>query len=73
MAFSHSSLIKDVIADAQARAIVEAHLPGATSHPFLDEALYLTIGELMSFPQAIVFRKKLHTILAELTSLNNAS
>lgn len=73
MAFSQSSLIKDILADARARAIVEQHLPGATSHPYVDEAMYLTVGEVMSFPQAIVFRKKLHTILAELSTLNNAS
>ena len=69
MAFTEASLVKDVIADEQARAIVEAHLPGATTHPHLDEAKYMTIGELMSFPQAVVIRKKLQTILAELAAL----
>jgi hypothetical protein len=73
MAFSQSSLIKDVLADARARAIVETHLPGATTHPAVDEALYMTIGEVMSFPQAIVFRKKLQTILAELAGLSSAA
>ena len=73
MSFSQASLIKDVLADSRACAIVEAHFPGATSHPYVDEAQYMTIGELMSFPQAIVFRKKLHTILAELSSLNSAA
>ena len=69
MTFSEASLVKDVLADERARAIVEAHLPGATSHPYLDEARYLTIGELMGYPQAIVIRKKLQTILAELAAL----
>jgi hypothetical protein len=73
MSYTQASLIKDVLADARAREIVEAHLPGATTHPFLDEALYLTIGEVMSFPQALVIRKKIQTILAELATLNHAS
>jgi len=73
MSFSQASLIKDILADAKACAIVEAHLPGVTTHPYVDEALYLTIGEVMSFPQAIVFRKKLQTILAELAELNSAA
>ena len=71
MAFSQASLIKDVLADERACAIVESHFPGATTHPYVDEAQYLTIGELMGFPQAIVFRKKLQTILAELSALHS--
>jgi hypothetical protein len=73
MSYTQASLIKDVLADARARAIVEEHLPGATTHPFLDEALYLTIDEVMSFPQAIVIRKKIQTILAELARLNQSA
>jgi hypothetical protein len=73
MAFSQASLIKDVLADTRACSIVEQHLPGATTHPYVDEALYMTIGELMSVPQAIVFRKKIQAILAELSTLNSAS
>lgn len=73
MSFSQSSLVKDVLADERACAIVEAHFPGATTHPFIDEAQYMTIGELMGFPQAIVFRKKIQTILAELAALEESA
>jgi hypothetical protein len=69
MSFSQNSLIKDILADERAVAIVEEHLPGATSHPAVDDAQYLTLGEVMSFPQAIVFRGKIQKILAELASL----
>ena len=70
MAFTQASLIKDVLADDRARAVVEAHLPGATTNPYLDDALYLTIGELMGYPQAIVIRKKIQAILADLAALS---
>jgi hypothetical protein len=73
MAYTQVSLVKDVLADARAREIVETHLPGATTHPYVDEALYLTIGEVMSYPQALIFHKKLQTILAELATLDNAA
>ncbi len=73
MAFTQASLIKDVLEDARACAIVEEYLPGATTHPYLDEALYLTIGELMGYPQAIVVRKKIQYILAELAMLSSAA
>lgn len=73
MSFSQASLVKDVLADAKARAIIEKHFPGATTHPAIDEAQYMTIGEVMSFPQAIVFRKQLQNVLAELANLNSAA
>ena len=71
MSFSQASMLKDVLADERACAIVEEHLPGATTHPAIDEAQYMTIGELMGFPQAIVIRKKIQHILAELATLDN--
>lgn len=70
MAYSQASVIKDVLADERACAIIEQHLPGATTHPYIDDAKYMTIGELMSFPQAIVIRKKLQAILDELAGLS---
>lgn len=73
MSFSQTSLIKDILEDERACAIVEEHLPGATTHPAIDDAQYLTIGELMSYPQAIVIRSKVQHILVELAALDKSS
>ncbi len=70
MAFSQHSLIKDILANDRAVAIIEAHLPGATSHPAIDDAHYMTVHEVMNVPQAIVFRGKIQRILAELALLD---
>lgn len=70
MAYSEDTLIKDILTDDRAVAIVEQHFPGATSHPAIDDAQYMTLGEVMSLPQAIVFRGKLQKVLVELASLD---
>ena len=72
MSYSQNSLIKDILADERAVAIVEAHLPGATSHPAVDDAHYMTVGEVMSYPQAFAFRGKIQKILVALASLERA-
>jgi hypothetical protein len=56
--------------DDRACAIIEEHLPGATTHPAIDDAKYLTVNELMSYPQAIVIRSKVQHILAALATLD---
>jgi hypothetical protein len=73
MAFTKSSLVKDVLADTRACAILETHLPGSTTHPMVDEALYLTLDEVASFPQALFIRKQVQAILAELAALDSAA
>ena len=71
MAFTQASLVKDVIADARARAVIERHVPGATAHPLLADALYMTIGEVAAFPQSGISRKAFEAILADLQALDN--
>jgi hypothetical protein len=73
MAFSQSSLVKDVMADARARAVIEKHLPGATAHPQLYDALYMTIGEVAAFPQVGISRQTIQAILDDLAELDKSS
>lgn len=70
MAFTQSSLVKDVLADARARAVIEKHLPGATAHPQLYDAMYMTIGEVAAFPQAGISQQKFQEILEDLEALD---
>ncbi len=69
MGYTQSSLVKDIMADAQARAVVEKHLPGVTAHPQLYEALYMTLGEVAAFPQAGISRQTIQAILDDLAAL----
>jgi hypothetical protein len=70
MAYSQTSLVKDVMADARARAVIEKYIPGATAHPQVYDALYMTLGDVASFPQAGVSRQTFQAILSELAALD---
>jgi hypothetical protein len=69
MAFTTTSLVKDVLANAAARAVVERHLPGATNHPQLYEAMYMTLSEVASYPESGLTQQKLHLLLADLAQI----
>jgi hypothetical protein len=65
------STVKELLANAEARAIVERHLPGATSHPMLYEGMYMTLGEVASYPEAGLSQQKLQALLADLAKIQN--
>jgi hypothetical protein len=69
MAFTTRSLVKDILANPAARAVVERHLPGATNHPQLYEAMYMTLGEVASYPESGLNQQKLQLILADLAQI----
>ncbi|RIK56260.1 MAG: hypothetical protein DCC57_03610 [Chloroflexi bacterium] len=69
MAFTRASLVKDILANPAARAVVERHLPGATNHPQIYEAMYMTLGEVATYPESGLNQQKLQLILADLAQI----
>ncbi len=69
MAFTSRSLVKDVLAHPEARAVVERHLPGATNHPQLYEAMYMTLGEVATYPESGLNQQKLQLLIDDLSKL----
>jgi len=69
MSFGSDSLVKDVMGHAGARAVIERHLPGATTHPLLSEVWYLTLAEVAQVREAGISAETLATILAELAQV----
>lgn len=72
MGLSTSSRIRDLINDERAKAILQKHLPGATNHPQLGEAMYMTLKEVSYYPearQAGLTKEKLAAIDEELKAL----
>jgi hypothetical protein len=69
MAFTIRSTVKEIMANEQARAIVERHLPGASSHPQLYEALYMSLGEVAMYPESGLTQQKLQALLADLAQV----
>lgn len=75
MSLSTRSTIRDLIANPDAKAILEKHLPGASRHPDLPQALYMSLREVMYYPEAAaagVTKEKLEAIDADLQRLASA-
>lgn len=72
MGLSSSSRIYDLIKDERAKAILEKHLPGMSSHPQLGQAMYMTLKEVSYYPearQAGMTKEKLAAIDEDLKAL----
>ena len=69
MPFTIHSSIGKIMSNAQAKAIVEKHLPGASSHPQLGDAWGMTLGEVASYPEAGISSAKLQALLADLATI----
>ena len=72
MSYSIHSTLQELLSNEQAKAVLERHLPGATSHPDLPMALHMTLQQISYYPEAVqagVTQEKLLTIDADLKSL----
>ena len=72
MAFTIYSTVGKVLSNEQAKAMIEKHLPGATTHPMLSEAWGMTLGEVASYPEAGITSAKLQALLADLATVVDA-
>ena len=73
MSYSIHSTLRDLLSDEQAKAVLERHLPGASSHPDLPMAMHMTLMQISYYPEAVqagVTQEKLLAIDAELKSLS---
>lgn len=72
MPLSTKSPIRELISNPDAKAILEKHLPGASRHPDLPQALYMSLREVMYYPEAAsagLTKEKLEAIEADLQAL----
>lgn len=69
MTFNIYSTVRELLNDERAKAVLEKHLPGVSTHPRLPEALYLSLGEVASYPEAGISQEKLQAILADLAQI----
>jgi hypothetical protein len=70
MPFTIRSTIKEILANEEARAVVERHLPGATSHPQLYEAMNMTMGEVAMYPESGLNQQTLQALLNDLAKID---
>lgn len=69
MAYTLNSTIREIMADERAKAVVDKHLPGASTHPQLAEVLDMTVQEISYYPEAGLTPQKLAAIAADFEKL----
>lgn len=69
MAFNIYSTVRELMANEQAKAVIEKHIPGASTHPQLSMALSMSLGEVATYPESGLTTQKLSELLADLAKL----
>ncbi|MCY4082403.1 MAG: hypothetical protein OXF54_19340 [Caldilineaceae bacterium] len=72
MSSSIHSTLQDILSNEEAKAILDKHMPGASSHPDLPMAMHLTLQQISYYPEAVdagLSQEKLQAIDAELKAL----
>ena len=69
MPFTARSTVRELMANEQARAIVDKHIPGASKHPQLYEAMYMSLNEVATYPESGLTQARLQALLADLATI----
>ena len=70
MAFSVNSKIREIIADERAKAVLDKHMPGASTHPQLYMAMDMTLKQVSWYPESGLTSAKLQALVADLEALD---
>ena len=69
MPFSADSKIGELLANEKAKAILEKHLPGMSTHPQIGMAKGMSLKMIAAFPQSGITPDKLKAIVDELSKI----
>ena len=69
MSFSVNSKLRDLINDERATAVLDKHIPGASSHPQLHLGLDMTLKEISWYPESGLTPAKLQALVEDLEKL----
>ncbi|MCY3903502.1 MAG: hypothetical protein OXF62_10685 [Caldilineaceae bacterium] len=72
MPYSIQSTLQELLSNEQAKAVIEKHMPGASTHPDLPMAMHMTLQQISYYPEAVqagLTQDKLQAIDAELKQL----
>jgi len=69
MAFTGDSTINDILANEKAKAVVEKHVPGFTTHPQLAMVTSMSLKAVALFPEANISSDKLAAIIEDLSKI----
>ena len=71
MAYSEQTRMREIIADERAKAILDKHLPGASTHPQLYMAMDMTLKEISWYPESGLTSDKLQALVDDLAALKS--
>ena len=69
MEFGSNSLVKDVMENEKAKAVMEKHMPGVSDHPLLSQAWYMTLREVSMYPESGMTAERYQAIIADLKAI----
>ena len=69
MAFNENSKMKEIIADENAKALLEKYVPGASNHPQLPMIKNFTLKVVAEFPQAGISPEDYKALVEDLKNL----
>ncbi len=71
MEFGPNSIVKDIMENEKAKAVMESHMPGVSNHPLLSQAWYMTLREVSMYPESGMTAERYQEIIADLESIRN--
>lgn len=69
MAFSENSKMKELLADEEAKTLLEKYVPGASTHPQLNMIKNFTLKVVAGFPQAGISPENYTALVDDLKKL----
>ena len=69
MAFDVNSKIRDILANEKAKAILDKHIPGASTHPQIDTALGMSLKEISYYSESGLTPEKLKALVEDLEKI----
>ncbi|MFZ5644913.1 MAG: hypothetical protein ACOY46_15115 [Bacillota bacterium] len=70
MSFNENSKLKDILANEEAKAILEKYVPGASTHPQLAMIKNFTLKVISGFPQAGIKPEAFDSLISDLSKLD---
>lgn len=70
MAFNENSKMKELIANEEAKALLEKYVPGASTHPQLAMIKNFTLKVVAGFPQAGISPENYASLVDDLKKLD---
>jgi hypothetical protein len=73
MTYTLDTQLGTLLDDPRAKAIIDQHMPGVSTHPMIAMARGFTLNMILSFPQAAqagLTKEKLEPVLAEINKLD---